>query len=924
MLREQKPFTFTVSGQPDDTFDVITFTGSEGLSTVYRFVLDLVSEEASLNLDDVAGKTGRLSVLRHEDDIHFNGIIEEVEQMHRIGDTSYYYYRAILVPRLWLLSQTQNNRIFSNKSIKEVLEAVLNGGHLGLDIDYQFNLNEKHPKREYICQYRESDLHFIQRWMEREGMYFFFEHTKERETVIITDNKSTHQVKGDVSSVQPSGQEWREEAIQRFRCTHKVLPSRVKLVDYYYEQPSFSVEHTAKAAHDDWGEIYRYGDIAIDQYSSAHIDDEVKRLAKIRLEAITCRGTTFHGESNAAFIRPGSIYSVEGHDRFDDDYLMTELTHEGNQASRLGSAVANQFSTDTNHDPSYRNSFAAVPASVQFRPNQDTEKPRFYGSITATIDAEGDGTYPEFDEEGRYKVVFPFDCSGSNGGKASAWLRMMEPYAGENRGIHFPLYKGTEVLVTFIDGDPDRPVITGAMANGASPNVVTHWAHPCNILETDNTLVQTATAGWRRKISTRGSDSNADFTFKKPPIPQTGQLDMTTQEETNGQYIVDKVEGPQYRYAAGNRYAYLFGSSLEVKHAGLGSSHHTASSLITKMEAYGLNGVRTYDNKSATWEDLLEAGHVTLGEHDTFTMQRGNIYDFGGYWNYNLGNSYEENYVRQEGQTVNQHDSEDLLDQGGPDWTKIDTGRLKGKNKITSGSPAAVGDLDTFDAKNSDDWWVSKSWGGTYAYTNGKAVSVQKGDTLDVRHGGKHVEVAYDGAGNLKSVTESGGGVNKEKRFNKNGSEIYWRRAQAEPEGMDSWMEQEMVRNPRTGGYMQYNVSRDGGAVTFSTKFMPTFSTSIDVSSLSTKVSTQVNAISTATAAMKTNLDYSAMIIALEAHAAHLMTANTNWEFRFPGCRTRGTLTPDLDTKITTLQTGVNDLDTKVTDIGNRLIKLES
>ena len=157
-------------------------------------------------------------------------------------------------------------------------------------------------------------------------------------------------------------------------------------------------------------------------------------------------------------------------------------------------------------EPFYRNRFTAIPASVQFRPERVTKKSRFFGLMNAKIDAAGSGQYAELDDLGRYKVILPFDLSGRKDGKASAWLRMMQPYAGSDHGMHFPLHKGTEVLLAFIDGDPDRPVIAGAVPNPATPSPVTG----------DNQTMAVLQTGGKNRIAIEDKDGSQRILLQTP------------------------------------------------------------------------------------------------------------------------------------------------------------------------------------------------------------------------------------------------------------------------------------------------------------------------------------------------------------------------------------------------------------------------
>ncbi|MBN1104845.1 MAG: type VI secretion system tip protein VgrG [Deltaproteobacteria bacterium] len=464
----QKKFDFVSRGLDPDTFGVVRFRGSEGFSKCYAFEVDLVSSEAEIDLNQALKNPATFTILREDGDIPFHGILAEFDQLHQVDE--YVFYRAVLVPKLWWLSLTHHNQVFLGKKVPEILQEVLKDGGL-TSLDFDLKLQGSYPKWEYVCQYRESHLEFVSRWMEREGMYYYFEQGDHGEKVIITDTRMAHQEMGQGKTMYyspPSGLDelHREEVIKSFVCRQRMLPKTLRLKDYNYRTPSLELSGNAEVKRDGRGEVYFYGE-------HFRTPEEGNALAKVRAEELLCQEQRFYGEGTIPYLRPGFLFDLQGHYRggFNRTYLTTELNHEGSQAAYLQAGIRKGLS-EVEEQPYYRNSFVAIPGSVQFRPERKTEKARFYGAMNAKIDAAGSGKYAELDDHGRYRVLLPFDLSGRKEGKASAWLRMSQPYAGSDHGMHFPLHKGTEVLLTFIDGDPDRPLIAGAVPNPEIPSIV--------------------------------------------------------------------------------------------------------------------------------------------------------------------------------------------------------------------------------------------------------------------------------------------------------------------------------------------------------------------------------------------------------------------------------------------------------------------
>ncbi|HQQ11509.1 MAG TPA: type VI secretion system tip protein TssI/VgrG, partial [Synergistales bacterium] len=332
---------------------------------------------------------------------------------------------------------TEHNQVFLDKSVPEIIEECLKDGGLTA-ADFEMRLQGSYDALEYVCQYGESHLNFVSRWAEREGIYYFFEQEDSGEKVVFTDTLISHTPYPQGDSIYyspPSGLETlhEKEIVSSFHCRMNLTPQSVMLKDYNYRKPSLDVTGSADVDSKGRGQVYSYGD---------HIrtPEEGNRLAKVRAEGILCRKEVFHGEGSVPYMMPGYTFTLKDHYRgsFNQGYLVTDVSHEGNQTGYLISGITAE---PQEKGVFYRNSFSSIASSVQFRPEHTAQKPRISGTLTAKIDAAGSGQYAELDSQGRYKVVLPFDTSGRKNGKASAWVRMAQPYAGNNHGMHFPLHK---------------------------------------------------------------------------------------------------------------------------------------------------------------------------------------------------------------------------------------------------------------------------------------------------------------------------------------------------------------------------------------------------------------------------------------------------------------------------------------------------
>jgi type VI secretion system secreted protein VgrG len=525
-----RKFSFTSSGLPEDTFGVVNFTGTEGISLCYQFDVTLVSENLEIDLAGVVQQPGKLTFHRKDGSVvDYHGLILRFEQLHEIGGVA--FYRACLAPKLHCLSLTRHNQVFLGRTVEEVVTECLKDGGL-TSLDFEFRLQESYDPLDYACQYGESHLNFVSRRLEHEGIYYFFEQTDQGEKVVFTDTLVAHtsMPQGDtIYYSPPSGLEGAhtEEIIKTFSCKYSLTPAKVMLKDYNYMKPSLDVTGTAPVDDKGRGQVYSYGE---------HIKtpEQGNRLAKIMAESLLCRREVFEGEGSVPYMSPGFTFTLEDHYRksFNQTYLTTEVTHEGNQAGYLLAGLTGGGAEDS-EKVYYRNFFHSIPSSVQFRPERKSEKPRISGIVPAKIDAAGSGQYAEVDENGRYKVILPFDMSGRKDGKASKWIRMASPYAGSNHGMHLPLHKGTEVLITFMDGDADRPVIVGAVPNPETPSRVTTDNQTMSVIHTaggNKVSIEDKTGSERILLHSPNQGSYVRIGAPNDP-PAAGSGDPPTNEE---------------------------------------------------------------------------------------------------------------------------------------------------------------------------------------------------------------------------------------------------------------------------------------------------------------------------------------------------------------------------------------------------------
>ena len=589
-------FRFISAALAEDAFTLVRFSGREGLSQLYEFDIILDAEDPEIDLKAVLRNPARLVIEREDaDDRVIHGIPARFEQMHEVR--GHVYYRAVLVPRLWLSDLYHENQLFLDKSVPEIIEEILKQAAL-TSRDYEFRLTGSYPAWEYICQYNETDFNFISRWMEREGIYYFFDQTDEGEKLIITDSATAHQdISGNAGirysppdSLIPTVR----EQVREFTCRQQVLPKKVVLKDYNYRKPSLDLKGEADVDPEGRGTVYIYGE-------HFKTPEQGNGLARIRAEELLCRETVYYGEGTVPPFLTGYIFELEDHyrDSFNRRYLITELTHEGVQANFLIAGGDDQEEIQT---PSYYNRFVCIPDDVQFRPERRAVRPRLDSTLNAHVDAAGDGQYAEIDDQGRYKIRLPFDQSGAGGGKASRWIRMAQPYAGADYGMHFPLHKGTEVVLTFVNGDPDRPIIAGTVPNPETMSPVTSGNHTRNIIRTggNNEIALEDTDG-RQLIKITTPTDGTYFRMGAPnPNGPSG-----ISRGTNGTETIE-IGGEQFEVVRGRQTSIYHADSFKKVVGNMTEEFYgNKTSTVNANTTESFVGTKTTTNHAVTHETFL-------------------------------------------------------------------------------------------------------------------------------------------------------------------------------------------------------------------------------------------------------------------------------------------------------------------------------
>ncbi len=452
-------FSLTLEGVEHD-LQVLAFSGREAISQPYRFDLELVSEHPDLDLESLLHRPAFLALSSDGSGIH--GLVHQAAQ----GESGKRLtrYRLTLVPQLAYLAHRTNQRIFQHLSVPQIVAQVLEEHGIQADA-YRFQLGPViYPPREYCVQYDETDLHFIQRLCEEEGIHYHFEHSTRGHVLVFGDDQTSFARLGQPTAyLQDNGMTADEPVIKRFAVRVATRTSRVSRRDYDFEQPRLLMEaayraEPAQASNSQPDlEDYDYPGRFTERARGKHLSQ--RALERHRSD---CR--LAEGSSDQPGLVSGHLLEISDHPRreWNDLWLLTEVLHEGKQPQVLEESITNNVDTGDGFAQGYRNRFSATPWDIPFRPALDHPKPKVLGSQTAVVTGPA-GEEIHCDEYGRVRVQFHWDRHGQADDKTSCWLRVSSSWAGDRYGgITIPRV-GMEVLVTFLEGDPDQPLVTGCL-----------------------------------------------------------------------------------------------------------------------------------------------------------------------------------------------------------------------------------------------------------------------------------------------------------------------------------------------------------------------------------------------------------------------------------------------------------------------------
>jgi type VI secretion system secreted protein VgrG len=445
------------------------FRGREELGRPSEFELSALSTRSDIKASDLLGKKITVKLERvkggHR---YFNGHVTRVAQGQTIG--RYYEYRMTVRSWLWFLTRTSDCRIFQDKTAPDIIKEVFQDHSMAVFDD---GLTGTYAKREYCVQYRETDFNFVSRLMEEEGIYYYFEHSDGKHTLKLVDSDSGHKKLEGKSSIayHLPGRSLHgdEEFIQLFRQDQRIQPGNVAMRSFDFAKPKADLGVKSKNV-----EQHESADYEIYDYEGDYVEtDSGDHYARVRIDELHSEFDLAEAECNVREIAVGHLFTLTNAPRQDQekDYLIVKAEYD---------LQNNTYETNTDEDAIYHCAMTVLQSRQQFRPARITPRPRMGGPQTAVVvGPSGDEIY--CDKYGRVKVQFHWDRYGKKDQNSSCWIRVSNPWAGANwGGIAIPRM-GQEVVVDFLEGDPDQPIITGRVYNA---DQMPPYALPANMTQT--------------------------------------------------------------------------------------------------------------------------------------------------------------------------------------------------------------------------------------------------------------------------------------------------------------------------------------------------------------------------------------------------------------------------------------------------------
>jgi type VI secretion system secreted protein VgrG len=451
LLQDSRPGAFT-SPLGKDGLSLSRFDGSEGVSELFEYRVEALSVSDNLDFDNALGHNCSVTFkTSNGPDRYFNGVMVEAQGVGPLQDL--FVYHLVLRPWLWILSRTSDCRIWHNKTAPQIISEVFRDRGF---TDFKLSLTKRYPEIEYCVQYREDDFSFVCRLMEKHGIYFFFLHSQDKHLLVLADSKSSHEaIPGHDATPYFGGVQSRrdQENFNRWTKERRFRSGKYELNDYDFKCPTKILKSDKLAE-----SKYRHGRMEIYDYPGLYTKQrDGDDFAKVRLDADQANDKRRYASGNAISLYPGGLTTLERHSVSSEniEYLVLRASH---------SYVLQSYRSGGAGEDDYSGAYELLDAAIPYRAPLATPKALIHGPQTARVVGK-EGEEIDVDEYGRILVRFHWDRKKMD----SCRVRVAQVWAGKNWGGQIIPRIGMEAVVEFLEGDPDRPLVVGAVYNGDNP-----------------------------------------------------------------------------------------------------------------------------------------------------------------------------------------------------------------------------------------------------------------------------------------------------------------------------------------------------------------------------------------------------------------------------------------------------------------------
>ena len=577
--------------------------GKEQLSEPYTYELTALSDTGDISPEETLGRQATVTVDQPErGPQRFGGLVSRFVRLgqHKFAEQTLYRYQLRLQPWFWFLTRAADCRVFQQKSVKEIFAAVVNGRGFSSGEHYELDLQGTPPKREYCVQYRETDFNFLSRLLEDAGIWYFFRHEEDRQIMVLTDAASGHKPVTKYEQIvyhQTAGEIVTEDRIENWWVEHSVQTGKYTSTDYNFAKPDLSYLAPSRVKPSSRAgaafEVYEYPALpeGLPESDSMQVGD-MQKVVDRRLEELGARAQLFHGDGSCIGVRAGARFDLQEHpdERYNCAYVVVAAEQ---------TLASNQYMAGE-QDAEFRTGviLEAIKADSVYRPPRTTPKPIIHGAQTAVVvGPSGQEIYT--DKHARIKVQFHWDRQGKKDDKSSCWVRVMQAWAGAGWGAIFTPRVGQEVVVSFLEGDPDRPLVTGGVYNGTQ---VPPYALPDN--KTRSTVKTNSSQGG-------GGSNEIRFEDKKgsEEVFVHAQKDMNT--------LVENDSTTQIKHDR----------TLKIEHDETCTVKNDRSATVEHDETCTVKNDHSTSIQGNEKRDVSNKRTTTVGDNDSLTISKSGTVD---------------------------------------------------------------------------------------------------------------------------------------------------------------------------------------------------------------------------------------------------------------------------------------------------------